>query len=718
MSKTLVLAEKPSVGREIGRVLKATKKTDGALIGNEFIVTWALGHLVSLAEPERYGEEYKKWSFETLPMLPEPMDLVVLPQTAKQYHRVKQLLRSKEIGDIIIATDAGREGELVARWIIAKSGVKKPIKRLWISSQTDRAIREGFRHLKDGKEYEKLFCSAQCRAEADWLVGLNVTRALTCKFNAQLSAGRVQTPTLSLIVEREKEIKAFRPETYYLLKADLGKLTASWQNSGGSGRIFDQRKAEDLKRGILNAEFIVAEIVRKQKETPPPALFDLTELQKEASRRYRFSPKQTLDIMQRLYEQHKVLTYPRTDSRYLTSDIVPTLAERVKAASVGDFTAVGRRILREKAAIAKSCVNDSRVSDHHAIIPTEESPNLLKFSDEEKKIYFLVLRRFFAAFFAPYRYETIRVTLKAKNELFLAQGKVILSPGWKEIDQVDDDDDSGEEQQLPEIKKGDRFICKNTMLKAEKTKAPSRYTEASLLAAMENPSKYIEDKAMKEYIGGGLGTPATRADIIEKLYHAFYMENRDNVIVPTEKAMQLMEIVPPELKEPLLTAKWEKELETIAAGKQDGKKFMKEIRSHTVSLVNAVKNSEAIYHPDNLTRTPCPECGKMMLKVNGKHGTLLVCSDPSCGYKKNLTRKTKTRCPECHKIMDIYGEGDKETFICSCGFREKVASFRKKRKSDGGSKRDVRHYLKSQGKGEEEWNNPLAEAMKAAMKKD
>ncbi len=712
MSKTLVLAEKPSVGRELGRVLGATKKGNGCLIGSDYIVTWALGHLVTLAEPEQYGNEFKHWSFDTLPMLPSPMELKVIPETSKQYKCVKELLRSKEVGSIIIATDAGREGELVARWIIVKSGVKKPIKRLWISSQTDKAIKEGFRHLKDGKEYWNLYRSAQSRAEADWLVGLNVTRALTCKFNAQLSAGRVQTPTLALIVEREKEIKNFRPKEFYRLKADLGAFTAAWDNGKGSGAIESQKQAEEWKRQMLNDIFTVKEVKVTDKQVPPPMLYDLTELQKDANKKYRFSPKETLNIMQRLYENHKVLTYPRTDSRYLTDDIVPTLPERLKAVAFGEFTAQVRRIFREGNVIEKSCINNAKVSDHHAIIPTEEKPNLLKMSEEEKKIYFMVVQRFLAVYYPKYHYQTVSVRLDWKGELFKASGKRELEKGWRAV--YDGEEEEEEFQNLPEIQKGDTFVCKNTLVKADKTKAPSRYTEASLLAVMENPSKYINDKEMKEYIGGGLGTPATRADIIEKLYKAFYMENRDNVIYPTSKAMQLMELVPSELKEPMLTAKWERELEAIAAGKSNDRDFLNDIRTYATTLVRTVKNSSAVYHPDNLTRTPCPECGKLMLEVNGKHGKLLVCQDRECGYKKNISRKTNARCPECHKVMDMYGEGEKKTYICACGFREKADAFHKRKKDNGGSKREVQKYLRNQK--EEAELSPLAKALQEAMK--
>jgi DNA topoisomerase-3 len=718
MSKILVLAEKPSVGRELARVLGANKKGTGCYIGSKYIVTWALGHLVTLAQPEQYGSEWKRWSLETLPMLPQPMELTVIQETSKQYRVVKELLFHKDVSSIIIATDAGREGELVARWIIIKSGVKKPIERLWISSQTDKAIKEGFRKLKDGKAYLSLFHSAQSRAEADWLVGLNVTRALTCKFNAQLSAGRVQTPTLALIVAREKEIRDFKPKAFWRLKADLGKFTVSWDNGKGSGAIYEQKTAEDMKRAMCNGSFTVTDVQETAKSVPPPLLYDLTQLQRDANKIYHFSPKQTLDLMQKLYETHKVLTYPRTDSCYLSDDIVPTLQERLKAVAFAEFSAVVRDIVKEKRAISKNCVNNQKVSDHHAIIPTEEKPNLLKMTMEEKKIYFLVIKRFLAAFYPSYQYKTIRITCAWQDETFKAGGKTETNKGWRLVYDLDKEDEEEEYQNLPVVKKGDSYVCKNTLLKADQTKPPSRYTEASLLAAMENPSKFIADKKMKEYIDGGLGTPATRADIIEKLYRAFYMENRDNVIYPTSKAIQLMDLVPAELKEPLLTAKWERALEAIAKGKTDKKVFINEIRAYAKDLVKTVKNSSAVYHPDNLTRTPCPQCGKMMLEVNGKRGKLLVCQDRECGYKKNISMKTNVRCPECHKVMDLYGEGEKKTYICVCGFREKAESFHKKRKDQGGSKREVQKYLKNQQRPhEEEEMSPLAKALQDAMTK-
>ena len=536
MSKTLVLAEKPSVGRELARVLKCSRKSDGCLIGDKYIVTWALGHLVTLADPEAYGDEYKTWSLETLPMLPGKMKLEVIKQTSKQYSIVKRQLRSSEVSSVIIATDAGREGELVARWIIEKSGVKKPIKRLWISSQTDKAIKEGFQKLRDGKEYYNLYMAAQARAEADWLVGLNVTRALTCKFNAQLSAGRVQTPTLALLVQRENEIKKFVPKEYYTIEADIGKLFVSWRSKDGGLSTFDREKAERISKEIKGKPFKLTSLRSSDKQTYAPMLYDLTELQRDANKLYGYSPKQTLNIMQKLYEQHKALTYPRTDSRYLTDDIVPTLNERLRAVTIGDTKAAAEDILRRKLKINKSCINNSKVSDHHAIIPTEQKVPMISLSTEEKRIYNLVVKRFLACFMGPYKYKQIKAEFECESEKFTAGGKEEVSLGWKAVYSSDysfDDEDTADAQErkqiLPKMKYSDEFICKNTFVKSGKTKPPARYTEATLLSAMENPSRFVNDKNMKEYLGGGLGTPATRADIIEKLYSSFYVEKQGNL---------------------------------------------------------------------------------------------------------------------------------------------------------------------------------------------
>ena len=715
MSKTLVLAEKPSVGREIARVLGCRKSGNGYIEGNQYIVTWALGHLVELEDPEHYGKQYKTWSLENLPMLPEHMDLKVIPKTGKQFNTVRTLLHKPEVSSLVIATDAGREGELVARWIIAKAGFKKPIKRLWISSQTDKAIKAGFASLKDGKEYWNLYQSAQGRAEADWLVGLNVTRALTCKYNAQLSAGRVQTPTLAMIVAREQEIKKFVPKDYYTVNADLGKFFVTYKNSKNQSAIFEKETAEKLVQKIKGKAFRLTDIKTTDKRTPPPMLYDLTELQRDASNLYNYSPKQTLSIMQSLYERHKALTYPRTDSRYLTDDIVPTLPDRLKAVSVGSFMSTAKEIIAGRKNIAKACVNNAKVSDHHAIIPTEERINLSDLSAEENRIYSLVVKRFLTCFYPAYEYRQIKADFLCEGEHFYAAGREILNKGWKKVYDREDEEEQ-EEQVLPALKRGDTFTCQNTQLKSSKTKPPARYTEATLLSAMENPSKFIQDNKMKEFIEGGLGTPATRADIIEKLFSTFYIEKQGKSIVPTSKGMQLIDLVPPDLKEPLLTAKWEKELDAIKSGKANKTAFVNHMKQYATSLVNTVITSDAKYIHDNMTKTLCPECGKYLLEVNGKKGKMLVCQDRDCGYRQNVSFLSNARCPNCHKKMEIFGEGEKRTYICRCGFRERVEHFHKDKGDKGANKREVQQYLKNQNKQKDDGPSAFELALQKAAR--
>lgn len=719
MGKTLVLAEKPSVGRELARVLGCKQKGDGCLIGDQYIVTWALGHLVTLADPEAYGDQYKTWSLETLPMLPEKMQLVVIPQTAKQYGAVKKQLHNPAVSSLVIATDAGREGELVARWILAKAGFHKPVKRLWISSQTDKAIRDGFAHLRQGSDYQNLYLSAQARAEADWLVGLNVTRALTCKFNAQLSAGRVQTPTLMLLVQREQEIKNFTPKPYETLHVDLGRLTATWRDKKtGSSMLFEPGRAKELAAKVQGKPFHLTSLKTQEKRTPPPLLYDLTELQRDANKLYGYSPKQTLNIMQKLYEQHKALTYPRTDSRYLTEDIVPTLKERLRAVMRGDHAQAAGKILKENMQIAKTCINNAKVSDHHAIIPTEEAVSMMALGSEEKRIYNLVVTRFLTCFYPPYTYRQIKAEFEAEGEQFYAAGREVIHKGWKQVYDIEDEDMDENEQAMPALSEGEVLTCRGSRIKDGKTTPPARYTEATLLSAMENPARFVSDKRMKEYLGGGLGTPATRADIIEKLYASFYVEKQGSSMVPTAKGIQLTKLVPPDLKEPLLTAKWEEQLEQIAKGKADKEQFISEIRSYTAALVKTVANSDAKYVHENMTREVCPECGKFLLAVNGKRGKMLVCQDRDCGYRRNVSLKTNVRCPNCHKTMDLYGDGEKKTYICRCGYREKQEAFQKRMRgsSGGASKRDVQAYLKRQQK-QDDTNDLFAAAFEKAMQK-
>ncbi len=716
MGKILVLAEKPSVGKEIARVLGCRKAGNGFLSGEKYIVTWALGHLVTLAEPEHYGEQYKSWRMDLLPMLPEKMALQVIPETAKQYGVVKGLLHSKEVSSLIIATDAGREGELVARWILAKAGWHKPCQRLWISSQTDKAIREGFAHLKESKAYDNLYQAAQGRAEADWLVGLNVTRALTCRYNAQLSAGRVQTPTLALLVRREQEIQEFQPQDYYQVRVDLGGFFVTYRDKNGQSAIYDKDMAHTLAETLRGADFCVTAVDIQEKKQQPPALYDLTELQREANRRYQYSPKETLNIMQRLYEQHKVLTYPRTDSRYLTEDIVPTLRERLKSVAYDDFAPLAGAILRENRTIAKACINNAKVSDHHAIIPTEEPADFLRFSIAEKRIYSLVVQRFLTCFCPDYIYRQVKIKLTALGEAFSASGREEIARGWKKVYDIAEEPEEVE-QNLPALRPGMHFIGSSVQLKTLQTTAPPRYTEATLLSAMENPTKFIHDAKYKGYISGGLGTPATRADIIEKLFASFYIEKKGTALLPTSKGKQLIRLAPSELKEPLLTARWEEKLEAISQGQLHREDFIQEIKGYATNLVQQVAASQEVYVHDNLSRTPCPVCGKLMLQVQGKKGKMYVCQDRECGHRENISMTTQARCPNCHKKLELFGSGEKRIYVCSCGFREKATTFQaRKKEQKGASKSEVRKYLNQQRGGEKEAEeSPLAVALAAAL---
>lgn len=723
--KHLVIAEKPSVGRDIARVLHCNKKTNTYIEGKDYIVTWALGHLVTLADPEQYDEQYKTWNMDTLPMLPEHWKLVVIKQTGRQFHAVKELIFRKDVSDIIIATDAGREGELVARWILDKAGNQKPLKRLWISSVTDKAIREGFQNLRPGKSYEPLYRAAVARAQSDWVVGINATRALTCKYNAQLSCGRVQTPTLAMIAAREEEIRTFKPVPYYGLKAAVGGITFTWTDArSGSSRSFDKDRIQAIKQASAPS-LLVTDVRKKLKKTFAPALYDLTALQREANQKFGFSAKQTLNIMQRLYENHKVLTYPRTDSRYLTTDIVPTLKERLKACAVGPYSKIAGRLSMQKLQANKSFVNDSKVSDHHAIIPTEQFVQLDHMSNEERKIYDLVVRRFLAVLSPACEYEETSISGTIGEERFSAKGNFIKSAGWREVYEsgYTDGEDEDEEQTtfsqifLPDVQKGETLPVTALTITEGKTKPPACFTEGTLIAAMENPVKYLKhkDKDVVKTLGetGGLGTVATRADIIEKLFNSFLMEKKGNEIHITSKGKQLLSLVPSDLKSPELTASWEMRLQAIAKGKESDKTFMKEIDNYTKALIQEIKSADGTFRHDNMTRTKCPECGKFMLEVNGKHGKMLVCQDRECGHKETISRHTNARCPICHKKMDLVGKGDGQRFVCVCGHKEKLSAFedRKKKAGKGASKKDVNNYLRKQAKeANEPINNAFAEA--------
>lgn len=723
MGKILVLAEKPSVGRDLAKVLKCNQSKGAYIEGSKYVVTWALGHLVGLQDPEDYDAKYKKWSMETLPMIPKHMKLTVLKKTQKQFYEVKKQMLRNDIDEIVIATDAGREGELVARWTIEKAGVKKPLKRLWISSQTDKAILDGFKNLKPGKDYNNLYKAAVCRAEADWLVGLNVTRALTCKYNAQLSAGRVQSPTLAMIVQREEDIKNFIPKDYYTITAKAKEFSLQWVDKNNYQSTFNEEVANKTLVKVRGQEASIIDVTESLKKKPAPALYDLTELQRDANKIWGYSAKQTLSIMQRLYENHKILTYPRTDSRYITTDIVATLPERLRAISIGAYRVAATNILKGKITPSKSFVDNSRVSDHHAIIPTEESPNMSNLSSEERNIYDLVVKRFLSVMMPPFEYLQTNIVTEIAGEKFVAKGKVIKSKGWKALYDREDMEEPSEEdglkdQVLPKLNIGDKLKINSVDINKGKTKPPARFNEGTLLSAMENPHKYInvsKDAAKTLNATGGLGTVATRADIIEKLFNSFSIEKRGKEIVPTSKGKQLIELVPSDLKSPLLTAKWESQLEDISKGKEDAMDFIVEMRRYSRALVEDVKVNGNKFVHENVTGAKCPKCGKYMLEVKTKTGVMNVCQDRECGHREGVSRTTNARCPECKKKLTLKGHGEGQIYVCpgaNCNFREKASQFNKRFEKGGKvDKRDVNNYMKKMKKEAEQEaanDNPFA----------
>ena len=640
--KSLVLAEKPSVGKDLGRVLKCRPRGRGFMEGDKYVVTWALGHLVTLAEPEVYDAKFKRWNLEYLPMMPDKMKLKVIKQTSQQFRTVKSLLQRKDISEVIIATDAGREGELVARWTIMLGGWKnKPMKRLWISSQTDSAIKDGFANLKPASNYDSLFHAAVGRAEADWLVGLNVTRALTCKFDARLNAGRVQTPTLALIVNRENEIVKFDPVKFWKLNAICSGFTASRQDSKGNDRIFEKDRADSLLAKLKGKDAIVTSVTRKSRSESAPLAYDLTELQRDANRRYGMSAKDTLRCTQTLYERFKLVTYPRTDSRYITKDMIPTLKQRLQQVAKAGYNGKVQPLLQKELNPSARFVNDAKVSDHHAIIPTEIPVHLNLLSNDEKKIYDLIVKRFITVLYPPYKYEQVIILLEIEKEIFRATGRIVKDLGWRAVSSImkDEDDEEVPTRSIPELVKGQIVKVNDLKLVASQTKPPSRYNEATLLTAMENPGKFIEDEELRDSIKGGLGTPATRADIIEKLIKGYYVERIGKEMIPTAKAFELIRLVPETLKHPELTANWEKRLGKIITGEENKQKFIADIKQSTIDLISKIKSSQLKFEITNMSKEKCPICGKPMMKFTNK----LVCSDRKCGHETGAEKKIGMR---------------------------------------------------------------------------
>ena len=623
MGKVLVIAEKPSVGRDIARVLGCREKGDGLLAGGNYIVSWAVGHLAALCNPEDYNPAWKKWSMETLPIMPEQMQLQAVVSGRAQLAVLKKLLRSPEVESLICATDSGREGELIFRYIYQLCGCRKPFRRLWVSSMTDEALREGFASLRPGADYDNLFASARCRSEADWLVGINASRAYTLKYNTLLSIGRVQTPTLAIIVARAQEIAAFVPEEYWELRADFALADGQtywgvWQDKQGKTRLVGPQAAEQakaLQAAVKGRPAQVLQVGREEKSQPPPLLYDLTELQRDCNRRYGYSAQKTLDIAQSLYERRKLLTYPRTDSRYLSDDLAPHLASRVqRLAGLAQFSDLAAPLLGQPLPLSKRIIDNSKISDHHAIIPTEGNLRLEGLTPDELRVFRLVALRFLAVFYPPYRYAVTKVRTQVQTEanpqgeLFASRGQEVLQAGWQAVYQQLQAWEAAEtppkktatakksakedDQQLPSLQEGQPAQVLAVKSSRKKTQPPKPYTEAGLLSAMENAGRFVEDEALREQLKeNGLGTPATRAAIIERLLKVGYIRRQGKNLLPTEKGERLMEVVPPELKSPETTGKWERGLSAIAGGRMTDEVFMASIRRYVQYLVHDCRTS-------------------------------------------------------------------------------------------------------------------------------
>ena len=685
--KSVVLCEKPSVARDIARNLGAKNNKNGCLEGDKYIVTWALGHLVTLQTPDKY-KEFSNVSLENLPMIPKYMKTEIIKKTFKQYKIIETAVNRKDVNEVIIATDAGREGELVARYILEKANCKKKVKRLWISSVTDKAIKDGFKNLKAGDDYLGLYYSGVARANADWLVGINASRALTLKYNASLNCGRVQTPTLQMVFEREEKIKNFKPREYYTFEAVVDGIRF---NCGESEYNFTnaEKFVSDNKNKTINFDKVEVKI----KTSIPKPLYNLTDIQQAASALFGLSPKQTLNIIQRLYESHKVLTYPRTDSRYLTTDMKNTLADRLRAIG-GDYKEITAKLLREKDFNTKRIINNSKVSDHHAIIPTEQKPNYMSLSDTELNIYNLVVKRFLENLLPDYKYEETSYSFKLDNKVFTAKSTKVIQLGFKELSRSEIED-----KKISFSTK--EFSLDSLQYNKKQTTPPSYYTEGSLIYAMENPFEFVDDDNERKILKqtNGIGTVATRADILEKLFTNDYLVLDNGRIKTTNKAKQLLNLVPKNLKSPSLTATWEKQLDNIAKNKLSKDKFLKDIKDYTRECILEIKDSQDKFKHDNISGKKCEECGSYMLEVDKKGTKMLKCSSPTCRNRKVISRMTNLRCDNCHKKMTLFGSGENSTYRCVCGnsLKQKEVDKRiKNNKKDKASRVDMKKYMKQE----------------------
>ncbi|WP_460872831.1 DNA topoisomerase 3 [Staphylococcus sp. 2S1] len=603
----------------------------------------------------------------------------------------------------------GREGELVARLILDKAHNQKPIKRLWISSVTNKAIKDGFNKLQDGRKYDNLYHAALARSEADWIVGINATRALTTKYDAQLSLGRVQTPTIQLVQMRQNEINQFKPQTYFTMKLNAGGLNFQCTKPQSHP---DKTVFEGIKKEIEGQVATIETITKSHKKSYPQQLFSLTDLQQEAYKRYHLGPKETLNTLQALYERHKLVTYPRTDSNYLTDDMVDTLKDRLQAIMATTLKDIAKGQMSQSFSAKQRFVNNSKVSDHHAIIPTEVRPDMNQLSQRESKIYMMIAQRYLENLMPPHEYEAVSIELNVGGYNFTFKDKITTKLGFKAV--YDTQEKANE--QIAQMQKGATLKITRVNIEQHETTPPAYFNEGTLLKAMESPQKFfaLDDKKHNDTLKetGGIGTVATRADIIEKLFNMNAIEVRDGKIKVTSKGKQILELAPKKLTSPLLTAEWEEKLSLIEQGKYDVKQFISEMKQFTNDVVSEIKESEQSYKHDNLTTTECPTCGKFMIKVKTKNGQMLVCQDPTCKTKKNVQRKTNARCPNCHKKMTLFGRGKDAVYRCVCGHTESQTQMDKRhknKKSDKINKKDMKKYM---NKDEGIENNPFQDALK------
>jgi len=650
----LIVTEKPSVGRDIAKVLKVSGKSDGYLHNDSYVISWAIGHLITLCDPEDYDAALKRWKIDALPIIPGELRLKAIYKTKKQLNVLSKWMKSSKITEIICATDAGREGELIFRYIYDFVGCKKPVKRLWISSMTDDAIKNGFASLRPSADFDDLYYSARCRSYADWLVGINASRAYSLTHNAHLTIGRVQTPTLAIIVARQKEIDSFIPKDYWEVHADfaaeIGQYSGKWfSETNKDGKIDTKEAADEIAKKVRGQEGVVKSAEREEKRQPPPLLYDLAELQRDCNRRYGLSAAKTLSIAQDLYEKHKLITYPRTDSRHLSKDIKlnPIINALGSKAEYAEY--VKYIHLLDKLPITSRIVDDSKVTDHHAIIPTEKKSQI-NLPENEKRVYELIARRFLSAFYPAHIRNITTVTTVVMNESFLSKGSEVLQMGWKEL--YSDDKSDEDEGILPPLVKGQISKAVKAGAKAKKTQPPKPYTEATLLSAMENAGKTVENeeiaKQMKE---NGLGTAATRASIIERLLAVEYIVRKGKNLAPTEKAVQLIQILPAEITSAETTGRWEKGLSSISKGSMNPDRFMGSIEKFVRFLVDNAQSSPkdivfAAEKPGNgkgakksrksASLGKCPVCGGDVLE-NSKS---FYCAGWKKGCKFNIWKNS------------------------------------------------------------------------------